>query len=259
MNPSTMELSADQSLLFARFAEAAVGVVDPASFQHLIAHHVQPLLPHGMPLAVIGQLSFDHLTVLQHITVNYPEWALALVTQPINIRERPVLQRWLHTRLPVVVGGQGSDDALMSERERQEAQAIGMGRFAAYGLPDLTSRMGSYFSFAQIPPEMDHATLVQRLRVMMPLLHVALVQACSRQAEPETKTSTLTAIEKELLGWLAAGRTNQEIAAMRQRSPDTVRNQLIKLYAKLGVATRAEAVSLMLSESLKVPDPKPGA
>lgn len=53
------------------------------------------------------------------------------------------------------------------------------------------------------------------------------------------------ATERELFRWVAAGRTNAEIAALRGRSLATMRNQLHSAYAKLGVANRAEAMRVL--------------
>jgi DNA-binding CsgD family transcriptional regulator len=250
-----MRLTQDESLVFARFAEAACAVQDKAGFTHLVDSQVRQLVPHGFMLAVIGQLNFDHLTVHHHVAVNYPDWALAHVTQPSSMRERPLLQRWLHTRAPVIVCTKG-DRHLMSEREIFESEAIQMNRLALHGLPDLTSRMGSYFSFADVDPKVDAQTLAHRLKLITPLLHVALFQATRQEAKPGLGgIRNLTAIEQELLMWLVAGRTNEEMAHLRQRSPATIRNQLFKLYLKLGVATRAEAVAMALSAAQDVPSP----
>lgn len=250
-----MQLTWDESLHFARFAEAACTVHDKASFTQLVDTQVRPLVPHGFMLAVIGQLSFDHLTVHHHVAVNYPDWALAHVTQPSSMRERPLLQRWLHTRAPVIVCTKG-DRHLMSEREIFESEAIQMNRLALHGLPDLTSRMGSYFSFADVDTKVDAQTLAHRLKLITPLLHVALFQATRQETKPGLGgIRNLTAIEQELLMWLVAGRTNEEMAHLRQRSPATIRNQLFKLYLKLGVATRAEAAAVALSSAQDVPNP----
>lgn len=249
-----MPLNQDQAWLYSDFAEAAVKVHTEQAFQDLVNQKVQPLIPHRFMLAVIGQLSFDHLTVHRHVAVNYPSWALAHVVQPINIKERPLLQRWLHTREPVIACP-AADGGQMSERETMESKAIGLGRLAIHGLPDLTSRMGSYFSFAQVPQAIDKADLALRLTMMTPLLHIALLKATKGNQAAPSKISNLTEIEQELLVWLAAGRSNQEMATLRQRSPATIRNQLAKLYGKLRVSTRAEAVALALSEALIVPEP----
>lgn len=249
-----MPLNQDQAWLYSDFAEAAVKVHNEQSFQDLIDRKVQPLIPHRFMLAVIGQLSFDHLTVHRHIAVNYPSWALAHVVQPINIKERPLLQRWLHTREPVIACPV-ADRKLMSEREMMESEAIGLGRLAIHGLPDLTKRMGSYFSFAQVQPDIDTDDLALRLTMMTPLLHIALFNATQDEQVAQHLSIDLTAIERELLMWLAAGRSNHEMATLRERSPATIRNQLAKLYAKLRVSSRAEAVALALSEALNVPEP----
>jgi DNA-binding CsgD family transcriptional regulator len=52
----------------------------------------------------------------------------------------------------------------------------------------------------------------------------------------------LTDREAEVLGLVAAGRTNGEIAASLTISPGTVKKHLDHIYAKLDVGSRTEAV-----------------
>lgn len=52
----------------------------------------------------------------------------------------------------------------------------------------------------------------------------------------------LTAREREILDLIAAGRSNTEITIHLVLSPKTVRNHVSSVFAKLGVATRAEAI-----------------
>ena len=56
----------------------------------------------------------------------------------------------------------------------------------------------------------------------------------------------LTKNETRLLEWLAAGRTNEQMARCANRSCKTVSNQLTRVYAKLGVVNRTEAVAVFL-------------
>jgi DNA-binding NarL/FixJ family response regulator len=56
----------------------------------------------------------------------------------------------------------------------------------------------------------------------------------------------LTAREVEILDLVAAGRTNREIATACFLAEKTVKNHINRIFAKLGVTTRAEAVSLWL-------------
>jgi DNA-binding CsgD family transcriptional regulator len=53
----------------------------------------------------------------------------------------------------------------------------------------------------------------------------------------------LTPRERQILAWVARGKTNPEIAAVLQLAPGTVRKHLDNIYAKLGVPNRTAAVT----------------
>ena len=55
-------------------------------------------------------------------------------------------------------------------------------------------------------------------------------------------TAPLTPREREVLDWVAAGKTNRDIAAIVGASPRTVEKHLERIYEKLGVETRTAAV-----------------
>lgn len=56
----------------------------------------------------------------------------------------------------------------------------------------------------------------------------------------------LTPREREVLAWVARGKTNPEIAELLWLAPGTVRKHLENIYAKLGVNTRTAAVTRFL-------------
>jgi DNA-binding CsgD family transcriptional regulator len=56
----------------------------------------------------------------------------------------------------------------------------------------------------------------------------------------------LTRREQEILGWVARGKTNAEIAQFLWIAPSTVRKHLENIYTKLGVGTRTAAVTRFL-------------
>jgi DNA-binding CsgD family transcriptional regulator len=60
----------------------------------------------------------------------------------------------------------------------------------------------------------------------------------------------LTARERDVLRWLAAGKTDREIAAILAVSVRTVQKHLERMYPKLGVETRTAAVMRALGQSL---------
>ncbi len=64
-----------------------------------------------------------------------------------------------------------------------------------------------------------------------------------RRTETKTAPATLTTAERFVLNRLASGHTNAQIGRHLGCSEKTVRNQLTRIYAKLGVANRVEAVA----------------
>jgi DNA-binding CsgD family transcriptional regulator len=61
--------------------------------------------------------------------------------------------------------------------------------------------------------------------------------------EERVEEVSLTAREREVLAWVARGKTNAEIAELLWLAPSTVRKHLENVYAKLGVNTRTAAVA----------------
>lgn len=57
-------------------------------------------------------------------------------------------------------------------------------------------------------------------------------------------TCCLTKFERRLLRHVAAGGTNNAIAARLQLTPDSVNNRLVCIYRKLGARNRAHAVAI---------------
>ena len=54
--------------------------------------------------------------------------------------------------------------------------------------------------------------------------------------------TALTSREREVLEWVAAGKTNRDIGAILGASPRTIEKHLERVYEKLGVETRTAAV-----------------
>jgi DNA-binding NarL/FixJ family response regulator len=81
-----------------------------------------------------------------------------------------------------------------------------------------------------------------------------LVAAFQEPVPQETAAPPLSAREREILDLLAAGLSNKEIGAKLNLSPFTVKNHLARVFEKLHVRCRTEAVMAYLH-----PVPKPGA
>ena len=72
----------------------------------------------------------------------------------------------------------------------------------------------------------------------------------ARLTQPAAQTDALTERELAVLRLAARGQTNKQIGAALQISDRTVQNHLANIYAKLGVASRTEAVTVGLQRNL---------
>jgi DNA-binding CsgD family transcriptional regulator len=82
---------------------------------------------------------------------------------------------------------------------------------------------------------------LERLSRVLPLL--ALGEYVRKPRGPSS--IPLSPRERDIVEYLALGFTNEDIARGCGTSAHTVRNQLYKLYRKLGVSSRAELVGLL--------------
>jgi DNA-binding NarL/FixJ family response regulator len=68
--------------------------------------------------------------------------------------------------------------------------------------------------------------------------------------DPHPRIGDLTEREREVLTWVATGRSNGEIAALLQLSPDTVRTHVSRAMVKLGARDRAQLVVYAIGSGL---------
>ena len=95
------------------------------------------------------------------------------------------------------------------------------------------------------------ADFSERDRLVLDLLKPHLTRLSERasarkRAAEEDDAARLTPREREVLTWVARGKTNPQIAELLWLSPATVRKHLENIYGKLGVGTRAAAVARFL-------------
>jgi len=93
-------------------------------------------------------------------------------------------------------------------------------------------------------------------RVMATKLLAEFARQRRAASEPRTPTATLTEREKEVLGLLAAGKTNKEIAGALGIAENTVKNHLKNILEKLHLENRVQAATFALREGLLNKPPK---
>lgn len=131
----------------------------------------------------------------------------------------------------------------------------GMRSVALHGILDQRGHadcLYAFFSATQIPARDDS----DALKLLVPYIDVALrqVQAPTRQAGatgPLMKVvkddSRLSEREAEIMKWVALGKTNVEIGSILNLSSFTIKNHMQRIFKKLDVFNRAQAVSVFKS------------
>ena len=87
-----------------------------------------------------------------------------------------------------------------------------------------------------IMPHVDHA-----LRKIKPLEQSALFNS----DDNAVSLSCLSEREVEVISWIKAGKTNQEIGMILNISQNTVKSHLKRIFQKLNIGRRAQAVALL--------------
>jgi DNA-binding NarL/FixJ family response regulator len=88
--------------------------------------------------------------------------------------------------------------------------------------------------------------------LLSPSVTRRVVSLFSQPGGPVTGVDTLTAREREVVAWVATGRTNEEIARSLSLSPATVRTHAGRAMVKLNARTRAQLVVIAVRAGLTV-------
>ncbi len=93
-------------------------------------------------------------------------------------------------------------------------------------------------------------------RTMATKLLAEFARQSRRETAVPTPTTTLTEREKEVLGLIAHGRTNKEIAGALSIAENTVKNHLKNILEKLHLENRVQAATYAIREGLVDRPPK---
>lgn len=256
--PSPRVLSdpgACEELAFLKLVQRAHLIETEAGFASLCRDELRQFLPFGMMLCAVGRLFGDMIVVDELQGIEHP--FVAQLSRRMALGERWVIQRWLRTREPQLID-ESSAMSVLSPLERNEFAAFELEQIAAHGLIAPDGMQASYFSFSRIRGGLDSATAM-KLRMVVPHLHQVRTQIAWKRLRSTGGThppSQLSPRELEVLRWILQGKTNPQIAALLERSAQTIKHQVASVLGKLGASNRAQAVSRALELGIVGVPPK---
>jgi transcriptional regulator EpsA len=252
-------LVADEARSLLAVVQGSCAVRNRAGLVTWLQGEIQDFIPHDLVIVAwgnfpLGAISFDI------IPSGRPLGSLALEDAEVRALLTRTFEHWVEAdQLPVALD---MADLKMGSNSIR-AHVPWLTAAVAHGLKD---RRGHYDCVYLFIGRAELAT--RKVRNMVHLLlpsidagsrQTALVQqqdaavAATRPAQPErprhggTADSTrdserLSAREVEVMGWVRMGKTNSEIALIMNLSTFTIKNHMRRIYKKLDVLNRAQAV-----------------
>ncbi|MFD0667092.1 XrtB/PEP-CTERM-associated transcriptional regulator EpsA [Ramlibacter sp. MAHUQ-53] len=248
--PTDADADADPSQ-FLHVASLGAGLASHEALWRWLAGPVQGLLPHELMLAAWGDFRCGVLQV--DLVSSLP----GLRTQDgLGPRLRPLVHYlrdcWVAARqAPCCVDVQGCL-RLCGEGGAAPAALGWMRSAVVHATPDTGQggeRLFALLSGRPRPGEAEPALLrllapfIDTALRRLPLLRHPLAPAGDAVASLVAPVGVLSGRERQIMAWVALGKTNPEIGCILRISEFTVKNHMKSIFSKLDVTNRAQAVA----------------
>ena len=227
-----------------RTIESAIEVRCPDEFHAWMRGPFHALLPHDslICLELVGSDGTRQLACLHHRVVDTVTTAF-LDDARHGLAVRLALAYHGNRRQTSTLDGPALKKALQADRSLRTDSAsteFGLVRNAAIHRIRLLS--GASYCLVLLNVAADRLDRCRHLFKLLSLhLKMALSRALTATASP--KVAALTPRELDILRFIAKGRSNREISVALGISPITLKGQVARLYRKLDVQNRADAVA----------------
>lgn len=248
---------------FSDLIHEVLGVRRHIDLMHWLQGGLQRYIPHDILIAAWGdfRLGVIHYDVVSAIAGVRSESVMAETISPLLIG---LFNRWVaQDRSPfsLNVGHDGfAWEGVASSGPIADAMAE-MKSSLVHGIGDQRGRHDClYVFFSQYPKRRAHEA--NAIKILLPYIDAALRQVdlmpnqyqsaqetqAVAVAEPDgSDGEALSEREAEIMKWVALGKTNGEIGSILNVSSFTVKNHMQRIFKKLDVFNRAQAVSTFKS------------
>lgn len=269
MNTAVDTASSETSKSFA--AEAIVRLIEAASqvrrrYQFFVwtQSHLQNLMPHELVVCGAYQRAQHGVVFETFNSVPVPPRLLQTLNDGSSALMQQVVGAWIEQRghalvvaIDHIAGEAASRDcARLSEAGIEDLLVHGVSR------PNRPTELESFFMFSSIKHRWSEEQKTY-LDLLLPQVHSAYLKAQAIEREMSGLTAAppsqrnghahgvlITDRERQVLGWVREGMSNQQIGEQLDISPLTVKNHIQKILRKLSAANRAQAVAKAMTLSL---------
>jgi transcriptional regulator EpsA len=257
--PVVRDFSEQDSEQFLRIVQESLAIDRRFLLFLWLQGEIQSFLPHEVFVAMVGNFESEDVAVdlvspLPRLRVDHClKCGLGAVTTELHARWRRngYQSFFLRGELSHLLTGKECDCPLVP-------MFAGNGSLLVHGLRD--GRTGEDALYLLMHPERVLGNRAQRMFAML-LPHIDY--ACRRAASQTDdgvacrlhapQNFDLSAREREILDWVRMGKTNDEIGSILNISAFTVKNHLQRIYRKMDVMNRAQAVSKLEDASRRRP------
>jgi DNA-binding CsgD family transcriptional regulator len=222
------------------------------AFTQFLQKDLRNIVPHHTLLCGIGRANGHAIENPRLLMLDFPVQYLWDTSNAEGALTCPIMRGWLNTRRVQLFDAR-IHAADVDQTWLECFNLHGLRNVAAHGIQDLESQVTSFFVFCRIP-QFDAAYYRQALRLIVPQLHSALMPWINRlqllPENPKEQSYLISDREVEVLNWLVAGKSNEQIGRLLGVTENTARSHVRNLFRKLGVRHRAQ---VRLRNAMPVP------
>ncbi|HWW99607.1 helix-turn-helix transcriptional regulator [Collimonas sp.] len=230
--------------LRAWLAVIADPLATPATLLAWLEGPLKKFFPYQAVILGYGELTVGQVKTTHVLASGHDQVFLDYLPTAYETADRSSIKWWRTSRQPFFIDPE-NPPAYASAFEIDEIQRFGLGNVVAHGVLNIKANAGCYFSFSGVEGPLSDWHL-EALKLMTPLLNDLLLAHFYLKSERSPlELDALTAQQRSIVRHLAAGMDDKTIGRTLNIAEKTVRNQLGKIYAQLGVHKRSKLIALL--------------
>lgn len=221
---------------------------------------MQLLLPHCLMVCGAYERQRKEVVLETFHSVVVPAPVLASLSDMRSALMRSAVAAWTANRGRPLLWDPARAAQAAHPFDSAALLAAGYTQLMLHGVsrPQRPNEIETFFVFAS-PKRLASTQNLLNFDLMLPYLHSAYLRVraterglASPPAIPRPRgsalpTTVITGREKQVLGWVRDGKSNQQIGEALGISPLTVKNHVQKILRKLGATNRAQAVAMAIA------------